>query len=262
MLALDADLIRSQMLTEVVYRSRDLSLSGFDQILPERQERITTALGSRYSELRDWILAYRGLGAIPLDHFVRRLFGEVLSQPGFGLHRNRDGARVAANLVESFRKFRLALEAPPAGTSTETLDLGREYVEVLDRGVIAAQYLQMDASYKAGAVLVTPAYSFLIGNEPVRCQYWLDPASEGWFKRPDQPLKHIRVLGREWTPGRKWTMADEEKANFDAMVRLALGLVRRCRGEIILCNSRIDEAGFEQRGPLLALLQDVLDEQH
>ena len=40
-------------------------------------------------------LARGGLGG-----FLRRLFGEVLSQNGFGFHRNNDGARTAASLVD------------------------------------------------------------------------------------------------------------------------------------------------------------------
>ncbi len=49
------DLVRAQLLTEIVYRQRDLRLSTFDEIKPETQERITFSIGNRYSMLRDWI---------------------------------------------------------------------------------------------------------------------------------------------------------------------------------------------------------------
>ncbi|MCJ7435399.1 MAG: hypothetical protein MUO77_18110, partial [Anaerolineales bacterium] len=53
------DLIRAQLLTEIVYRQRDFSLAAFDQIKPEMQERITFSIGERYSTLRNWINEYR-----------------------------------------------------------------------------------------------------------------------------------------------------------------------------------------------------------
>ena len=72
----------------------------------------------------------------PLDHFLARLFGEMLSQPGYRLHRDLDAGRVAAMLIESVRKFRrIAPELP------EDVALGQEYVRMVRAGVIAAQYL-------------------------------------------------------------------------------------------------------------------------
>ena len=108
MFALNTDLIRSQLLTDIIYGQRDLRLSTFDQINPETQERITYALGARYSTLREWIENYRNEASLPLDFFLRRLFGEVLSQPDFGFHTNLDAVRIAASLVESIKKFRTA----------------------------------------------------------------------------------------------------------------------------------------------------------
>jgi hypothetical protein len=117
------DLVRAQLLTEIVYRQRDLSLSPFDNIKPDVQERITFSVGNRYTTLRDWLLAYREGDQLPLDHFLRKLFGEVLSQPGYGYHSDFDSVRIAASLVESVKKFRLAMEAA-GGVG----NLGREYI--------------------------------------------------------------------------------------------------------------------------------------
>ena len=137
------DLVRAQLLAEIVYRQRDLSLAPFDGIKPDVQERITFTFGNRYSVLRDWIQAYRESEALPLDHFLRKLFGEVLSQPGFGFHTNLDSVRVAASLVELVRKFRMAMEPSGDLTGLSNLSgLGREYLAMLQDGVIAAQYLE------------------------------------------------------------------------------------------------------------------------
>ncbi len=260
MQALGTDLVRAQLLAEIVYRAKNISLSSFDDINPEKQERITFVLGNRYSILRDWLQAYRLAGPLPLDHFLRRLFGEVLSQPGFGFHRNLDAARVAGSLVESVRKFRLAMEPAIVDVDHPDFDLGHEYINMLQDGVLAALYLD---SWKAGsetAVLVAPAYSFLMMNRPASVQFWLDPGSSGWYQRLDQPLTHSQVLSREWPEGNTWTFADEERANSETMARLVLGLVRRCRDRIYLGISDLGEGGFEQRGRLLYAFQSVLND--
>ncbi|MDP2975124.1 MAG: hypothetical protein Q8N45_02805, partial [Anaerolineales bacterium] len=238
MLALNADLVRAQLLAEIVYRQKDLRLSTFDEIKPEMQERITYVLGNRYSNLRDWILAYRQGEPLPLDHFLRKLFGEVLSQPGFGVHGNFDAARVAASLIESVRKFRIALE--PATEDLGGLPgLGKEYIAMLQDGVIAAQYLEAWHTPETEAVLVAPATTFLMMNRPVTVQFWLDPGSGGWAERLFQPLTHPYVLSRNWdasagSTGRLWSDADEVAANTESLARLVSGLLRRCRQKIYL----------------------------
>ncbi len=248
------DLVRAHLLTEIVYRPRDASLSSFDQIRPEVQERITFAFGSRYTVLRDWLLAYRADAPLPLDHFLRRLFGEVLSQPGFGFHHNLDAARVTASLIESVQKFRWVMEAAEESDDKSGIALGREYLLTLEEGIIAAQYLTAWQPEEDNAVLVAPAYTFLLMNRPVRVQFWLDMGSHGWVERVYQPLTHPYVLSRAWMQqeaGRVWTDADEIAANREALIRLVNGLLHRCRERLYVCVTNLGEQGFEQRGPLL-----------
>ncbi|MBI5838731.1 MAG: hypothetical protein HZB19_01390 [Chloroflexi bacterium] len=252
------DLVRAQLLTEIVYHPRDLQLSTFDQIKPDVQERITYLLGSRYSQLRGWLLAYRESMPLPLDHFFRKLFGEVLSQPGFGYHRNFDSIRVAASLIESVRKFRMAMEPSFVQLDRPNFDFGREYVSMLEDGVIAASYLESWQTEEKDAVLVAPAHTFLMMNRPVTVQFWLDAGSSGWHERLAQPLTHPYVLSREWQPGRIWSDADEVESNREALARLVSGLLHRCRERVYLGLSELGESGFEQRGDLLRAFQKVL----
>jgi len=257
-LALDMDLVRAQILAEIVYRIKEFTFSSFDQINPAKQERITFTFGNRYTALRDWLLAYRDVSPLPLDHFLRRFFGEVLSQPGYGFHRNLDAARVAASLIESVRKFRLAMEPSFVNLDHPDFDFGREYIAMLQEGVIAAQYLESWRSENTDSVLVAPAYTFLMMNRPVTAQFWLDPGSSGWYERLDQPLTHPQVLSREWPAGRQWTFADEDQTNRETMARLVSGLLHRCRERLYLGLSNLGESGFEQRGELLKAFQRVL----
>ena len=251
------DLVRAQLLTEIVYRQRDLRLSTFDEIKPEMQERITFSIGNRYSTLRDWIEDYRMSNTVPLDHFLRKLFGEALSQPGFGYHSNFDLVRVAASLVESVKKFRISLESDFRSLA-DFGSLGREYIHMLQDGVIAASYLEGWQSEEKNAVLVAPAHTFLMMNRPVTVQFWLDIGSNGWYERLSQPLTHPYVLSREWEPGRMWADADEVQASRESLARLVSGLLHRCRERVYICLSELGESGFEQRGELLRAFQKVI----
>lgn len=257
MFALGTDLVRAQLLAEIVYRPKELKLSTFDEIKPEMQERITYTLGERYSSLRNWLMFYREGNPLPLDHFLRKLFGEILSQSDFGFHQNLDAVRVAASLIESVQKFRVALDLTGFGNLS---GLGREYLAMLQDGVIAAQYLESWKSETDDAVLVAPAHTFLMMNRPVTVQFWLDPGSNGWVERLAQPLTQPYVLSREWDPSRTWTDADEVTAETESLARLVRGLLSRCREKVYLAIADLGETGFEQRGTLLRAFQRVLQD--
>ncbi|HSJ89068.1 MAG TPA: hypothetical protein VK909_17795 [Anaerolineales bacterium] len=254
------DLVRAQLLTEIVYRPRELSLSSFEEIVEDVQERITFTIGNRYSTLRDWLIEYREGSPLPLDHFFRKLFGEVLSQPGFGYHKDYDSVRVAGNLVESVKNFRRAMEPSIVGKDRPDFDLGKEYIAMLDEGVIAASYFEAWRSENKDAVLVSPAHTFLLSNRPVAYQFWLDPGSSAWHQRLIQPLTHPYVLSRGWDPSRMWTDADEVQVSTEAMARLTSGLLLRCRERVYLGIAELGESGFEERGELLRAFQRVLAE--
>jgi superfamily I DNA/RNA helicase len=261
MFALNIDLVRGQLLTEIVYRERNLSLSSFEEINLEMQERITYSIGERYTNLRNWLTQYRQASPLPLDFFLRKLFGEVISQPDHGFHNNMDAVRVAASLIESIKKFRYAMEPSYVQRDSPSFDLGREYLAMLEEGVIAAQYLESWRSENKEAVLIAPAHTFLMMNRPATIQFWLDPGSNGWVERLAQPLTQPHVLSRHWELGRVWTDSDEVNAETESLARLAGGLLSRCREKIVLALADLGEAGFEQRGFLLRAFQKVLQNQ-
>jgi len=260
MLALGTDLIRAQLLTEIVYRQRDLRLSSFEEIKPETQERITFSLGERFTHLLEWLENYRETIPMPLDFFMRKLFGDVISQPDYGFHTDLDSVRIAASLIESIKKFRNAMEPSFVGMDSPSFDLGREYMAMLNEGVIAAQYLESWRSEDKDAVLVAPAHSFLMMNKPVTIQFWLEPGSNGWVQRLYQPLTQPYILSRQWdsSSSRQWLDSDEVQAETESLARLVSGLLARCREKIYLAISDLGESGFEQRGTLLRAFQKVL----
>ncbi len=258
----DLDLVRGQLLTDIVYRKREnrCVLSSFDLIRSEVQERITYRLGERYERLRAWLEEIKGQ-ALEFDHFLSRLFGEVLSQPGFGFHAGYTAGEVTANLIESVQKFRWAAgrvlhaESQPFQASNS---VGKEYLAMVADGVIAAQYIRSWQVQPGEAVLLAPAYTFLMSNRPVMIQFWLDVGGRGWIERLYQPLTHPYVLSRNWSVQRVWNDSDEVNVTQETLYRLALGLLHRCRRKVYLGFSELNEQGYEQRGPLLQAFQRVL----
>ncbi len=245
------DLIRAQLLAQIVYHQG--SLHPFERILPEMRERITYGFGGRYDALRLWIDEYRAGPPEALDHFWSHIFGEVLSQPGFGFHGDYGAAEVAANLIDSARSFRWTISVPPDGKT-----LAQEYVEMVAGGIIANQYLRSWELDDVDAVLVAPAYTFLMRNTPVDYQFWLNIGGQGWSERLYQPLTHAYVLTRGWPVGRKWLDTDEVEVTQSALYRLALGLIHRCRQRVYLGYSELGEGGYDQRGLLLEAIQRML----
>jgi len=258
------DLVRAQLLTQIVYRiiaCTELvevrgrpTLTSFDQIVPEMKERLTFVLGERYERLRGWVDDYAAGPEMELDFFLGRLFGEVLSQAGFGFHRNYDAGKVAANLIESVQKFRWVAGGKISGDKS----LGQEYIEMVQDGVIAAQYIHSWQLEPQDAVLLAPAYTFLMNNRPVDYQFWLDVGSRGWWERLYQPLTQPYVLSRHWPRDAVWTDADEHEARQETLHRLTQGLILRCRRQVYLGFSELSEHGREQKGQLLRAIQRVL----
>jgi hypothetical protein len=260
------DLVRAQLLTNILYRPQDNggpALHPFTDLKTSVQERIGYQAGNRYDALRDWLYHHAALHATPqtpqppLDHFFGRLFGEVLSQPGYGFHRDLDAGRITAQLIDSARKFRQVAETPP---TDRVSPVGLDYVRMVERGVIAAQYVPAwrTEQDEEDAVLLAPAYTFLMRNRPVDYQFWLNAGSSGWWERLFQPLTHPYVLTRHWRSGDLWTDAHEVETQTQALQRLVQGLIRRCRAQIYLGISELGEQGYEQRGPLLQAIQGAL----
>ena len=251
------DLIRAKILTDIVYRIRDgiPMLSSFEQIIPSSQERITFTLGEKYDHLRLWLDEYHQNNPADPDHFISMLFGEVLSQPGYGFYLKYDMGQVTSNLVESIRKFRKATDLT---LSEASIPLGKEYINMVNDGVIAAQYIPSWKAHEEEAVFISPAYTFLINNYPVDVQFWLDVGNRSWSERLFQPLTHPYVLSRNWVEMKIWTDVEEVAAGDQALSALVLGLLHRCRQKLYLGLSEFNEQGYEQRGPLLQAFHRIL----
>lgn len=216
-------------------------------------DRVHSQLVDKYLHLKDWLEAIDS--DEPLDRFLSRLFGEVLSQPDYGFHNDYQAGTGIAMLMESYRKFAQSLKTR---NDIKTGEIGRYFIESLENGLIPALYLSSWERPASDEILLAPVTSFLMRNEPVAYQFWLNIGSKGWYERLEQPLTHPIVLSRNWDTGRQWTSDDELAYNQQNLTKIIGGLMARCSRKIYLYTSDYNESGVEERGQLLTFFQNLL----
>ncbi|NLE82948.1 MAG: DEAD/DEAH box helicase family protein [Chloroflexi bacterium] len=222
--------------------------------LPEAKvsDRVSEEITRQYELLRSWLLEIDP--AEPLDGFLSRLFSELLSQPGYLFEQDIAAGTSTAVLMESFRKFTQSLD--------QSLQVDRDksakaFIEALDSGMIAATYLSDWETKPGDNVLIAPVTSYLMRNEPVDYQFWLNVGSKGWYERLEQPLTHPIVLSRHWQTGKLWTADEESAYNQANLQRILSGLLLRCREKVFAFSTEFNEAGIEERGQLLTLFNTL-----
>src|SRR5450759_2048953 len=127
------DPARAHLIAERLYRSREgqIELRAFDGLKPELQDRIGYEIGAKVEKIRAWINdRIQDEASLPLDHFLSKLFGEVLSQDGFGFHRQIDPGRITAQIIESARKFRQTVSPDPFAAMSDP-SIGRDYIRMV-----------------------------------------------------------------------------------------------------------------------------------
>jgi len=203
---------------------------------------------TRYTQLRFWLQDFNphaGFGS-----FVSRLFGELLTQPGFGLHDNVEAGRLAGRMIESFIKFEQALE----GDSLET-QKAVYFIQSVRKGLLSGIY--EEDQQDEDSILITPVLSFLMRNQAVDYQFWMNTGSNGWHERLEQPLTQAYVLSRSWKSGRVWTTTDDTQLSKETLTHTVQGLLARCRKKVFLGISVYDESGSQETGLLLQVLQGL-----
>src|SRR5262249_47495341 len=166
--------------------------------------------GARFDMRRSWLAACRSqMGQVPLDQYLRRLLGEVLSQPGFSFHNDFEAARIAARLISSAENFRRTLYRDFVGDWTAAR---QEYISLIEQRFLPALDVPSWQDDDSNAVLLSAAYTFLLRNRSVDYQFWVDVGSNDWWQRLEQPLTHPFVLRRDFPVDLPWTDDMEAEA--------------------------------------------------
>lgn len=250
------DIIRADLITQTLYseRSQAGGLRSFDAVAnPKMQERITFAYGKKVETIRAWLLQSSQKDAQPLDVFLSSLFGELLSQKGFGFFEYFEAGERISQLINSIKTFRQFLSTV---FSIDDISAGKEFIRTLEDGLLPSIFLPKDEDH-TNAVLIAPAHTFLMENRPSAYQFWLDVGSQGWWERLNQPLTNPYILRRGWQASDVWTDALEYNANQEHMQRIIEGLINRCQNKIYVYSVQVNEYGSEQRGALLRAFQTL-----
>ena len=252
------DIIRSVLLTQNVYFEKNGSfrLLPFNELKPPILKRIPEILLKRYEKIRLWLLENQQSDFVYLDMYIYRLFGDLLSHPGYKFHTDLHAAKMTADLIKSYQNFRIStLEF----FSNDPTQMSKEYCKILKDGILSAYYPMFeDDLIEMNAVLISPASTFLINHQPVLYQFWLDIGSFGWSERPYQPLTHTYVLHRNWEMGRVWTEKDEVENMRVQLDKICKGLINRCKKQIFVSFCEIDNSGRENKSPLLKAFDRLL----
>lgn len=249
------DLLRADLLAGIILSRKPEGepLNPFSSLKPEMAERITYQVGEKYETLRSWISNCRQNEPMELRVFFSRCFGELLSQKGFGFHSSYDMADATERLIDSASEFESLIQ-PTIPSETASA----QFLELMEGGITGAQHLASWIDERPDAVLLSPAFTFLMRNHPAVVQIWLDPGNTGWWERLNQPLTHPVVLSRNWPANTRWTDADELNHNLNSLIAHTAGLINRCSGSLEIFVVDIDEQGNEPRGPLLQAINRFL----
>ncbi|MEE2657822.1 MAG: hypothetical protein VX733_04905 [Candidatus Latescibacterota bacterium] len=256
-LALRVDRLRALLLTRWTYDEsggylRPLPVDHFDK----HAERLGSATMERYEMLRQWLKAAASGEEIHLDHFFRRLFGEVMS----GVDVNNGSARLYARLIDSAKWFRQASLSIDHGAPS--MSVSERYMEMVSEGIVAAAYENpFNESSLDSVLLVSPVHTYLMEERRSLVQFWLDLGSIQWWEPPHQPLTNPHVLARRWPVGQRWTDAMDYAARNRDLERIVRGLCMRAMGRIYLCWCAHEAAGQIQDSPLLSAVSDLVGQQ-
>jgi hypothetical protein len=252
----DLDFVRARLLVQQLYDADAGELRPLTEVDLDTVERIEAPPLGRYADIQLWLADYRHREAHePLDHFLRRLFEMLMRGPVRPTQLPPGATEVAAKLVASARHFRQ--QAPALGVEEP---LGRHYWEMVQQGVVSAQYLieEQPVGGEPRAMLLAPIHSYLLSGHHARYQFWVDAGSIDWWRPPHQVLSNPFVLANRWPAGATWSEAEDYAMRNDILARIVRGLCERCRDGVFICASDMESSGSPQESsPLLRVITRI-----
>lgn len=215
-----------------------------------QRERIGFRAAQGYDLLRQWLDEYRQGEEDPIDLFLQRVFGELLSK----LPPARDDLVVCRQLMVSARKFLGTAQRLQTGETH-----GAAFIRMLSAGTVAAESLLEPATRNQAVILTTP-YAYISGHHFSRVQVWMDGSSRRWFQQDVREIINPHVLKKSWPEGQIWTDEYNQALSQQNGARVARALMRRCSELLIITGANIDSQGFEQDGMLLDMVFAVTGE--
>lgn len=201
--------------------------------------------GPRYELIREKLeeLSEKRLA---LDEFFRRAFMDILISP--------------AALKEHIREVRRLAET--AGEFIDAVDAfgrngSRDYLEMAGSGLFATGRTDMEAGGDGDEItLATPA-SILRLPVSYTVMVLLSASSRNWTPAPGGSLANAAVLAGEWEAGRRYDGGIDERLRRSRLGSRLRCVLKRCAAKLIVFESELSSAGYENDGILSACLDEA-----
>ena len=238
-LILEFDPVRSSLLAERVL-DNELNLPPMEEL--KLRSRVGFRKAEKYDAFRDWLLDWRKTD-FKLEYFFRSAFANFLST----LETDKEDILACRKLIKSIVKFR---EVVGEFKEFSEAGLSEKFVEMVNKGTLAAEVLLKPEDVEDRVVLATP-YSFLSfpDLEQVKYLFLLDLSSEFWFLGGGKELSNPFVLSRSQSQV-EWSDAKDQSLQREQLASYLQNLLTKVTKGVYLADSTLNSRGWEQEGRL------------
>lgn len=247
------DPVRAAILAGQIYDPVEGLIRLPREMEPETVARIGHDMVDLADVLIEWVRDYV-VSDLPdreeIDFFFYYLFDQILTRPDYFLTGSvrSHAAAVADWLIRMASRIK---ELVPAQTEGEVArSVGDLFVNGIYNGLVTADPPASGTSDTDDGIFIGSLQAFLLDEQEVAVQVWLETASSGWWDLPRQPLSNPFVLNSQWKSGDIWTLEDDVRMRDQLLTNIITGLCGRCKRGVVLAMSELDRRGQRQDGPL------------
>jgi hypothetical protein len=243
---LKLDPVRSALLAEEIF-SEKLELPDIDK--NGLRARLGFENAERYQHLKQWS-EMRKAHKPELEHLFQQVFGELLAP----LMPGEQDLLACRQVIDSVTKFYKVMAHYPL---QNTAPLGKLFLDMVLRGTLAAETLYRPPENTGKVVMATP-FTFLFSPfvKPVRYQFWVDVAGEGWFRGYTKELTNPYLMSPNWQDDMDWDDQTDQQLRLTRLARMVQGLLGKCSEGLYISSSYLNSQGREQEGRLAVALEE------
>lgn len=248
-LILNMDPVRSSLIAKRVTAQKPYMFPEIEDV--SLRERIGFSNSERYEYIRRWLLDYIDGPSVPIDHFFRRVFLEIL----ITLPEVYENLIVCQQLIDAAQAFMDSLSS-----FGDHANLGSEFVLMFKEGAKQSEsMIDVEAALHHKGILLTTPIQYLSTSRHKKVQVWCDIRSTNWTPRDVKIFTNPQVLSNNWDGSSPLTEEDEERFMREKLSTIVNCLLKRCGEKLILTSSQYSSQGFEDEGILAYMWRESMD---
>ena len=244
-LILKLDPVRSALLADEIFKNQ-MVLPDLDQL--GMRDRLGFDNSDKYDLFKKWVEGKK-TQELDMEHFFQLVFGELLAP----LEPDEKDILACRQIINSVKKFKKVMDSYGEFDKRE---LGERFIDMVLNGTLAAEVLYRPPANEEKIILATP-YTFLFSPfiEKVEYMFWLDAASENWFRSTTKELTNPYILSVEWQDDQEWNDEVDQQLRKEQLIDYVQSLLSKTTKGLYLANSYLNSRGWEQEGKLLEWIQ-------